>query len=297
LLLFVAGAASLSDEIVARKITIVNDKGQPLITLGSWGQGSGGLILVNSMPGSESAVQSIDRGLALRKELGEKWGAAIVGLPASAAIYMMSKNAVAGTVGQMNIEPTSIGFGTSGGRGVGLSARDPYESEYQGHKQTVEGEVSFSLSDYSNIGSDPPSLGPSHSIGISIFKEQSQIEVEDITTKGTTSRAALEVDGGSDGVARLRLSDDSDKSKVVLGVNRGSPAVFLTNPKRSRLDLIVNGNQPRLDLHGPQSGGKWTPETSLFLDPGHASALLFFHDNSMRTGIGVGKDGKPYFLR
>jgi hypothetical protein len=90
-LVFVATAGSpdrQSNEIVAKKITVTGDQGQPLITLGSWGQGSGGLILVNSMAGSESAVESLHRDLDLRKELGKKWGAAIVGLPSSAAIYL-----------------------------------------------------------------------------------------------------------------------------------------------------------------------------------------------------------------
>ena len=299
LLLFVAGAASLSDEIVAKKVTIVNDKGQPLITLGSWGQGSGGLILVNSMAGNESVVEGISRDLDLQKELGKKWGAAIVGLPSSAAIYLASKNAVSGAIGQMRIEPTSLGLTTHQGRTVGFSARDPYESDYQGHRKAVEGSVSFGLSDYSNIGSDPPSPAPSRSIDISIFKKASQIEFDDITTKGTTTnRAGLEVESGSDGMARLRLSDDSDKSKVALGVKRGFPAVILTGgPQKSRLDLFVNEDQPRLDLYGPESGsgGNWTPETSLFLRPNHSSALVFTHDNSIKTAIGV-QNGKP-FLR
>jgi hypothetical protein len=233
LLLFVAGAASLSDEIVARKITIVDDKGQPLITLGSWGQGSGGLILVNSMAGNESAVESINRDLDLRKELGKKWGGAIVGLPGRAAIYLMSKNAGAGAIGNMKIEPTGIGFGTNGGRSVGLSVRDPYESEYQGHKQTVGGAVSFSLSDYSNFETSPPSSTPGRRIDISIFKEASQITFDDFTAKATRRRADLSV--ASDGMARLRVLDDSEKSGVAVGVSRGLPAVILTGaPQKSR---------------------------------------------------------------
>jgi hypothetical protein len=186
----------------------------------------------------------------------------------------------------MKIEPTSIGFGTAEGRGVGLSARDPYKEEYQGHKQTIEGAVSFGLSDYSNIYSDPPSPAPSRTIEFSIFKKASQIEFDDVTTKGTTNRAGLEVESGSDGMARLRLSDDSDKSTVALGVNRGFPAVILTGgPQKSRLDLFVNEDQPRLDLYGPESGsgGNWTPDTSLFLRPNHSSALVFAHDNSIKN--------------
>jgi hypothetical protein len=298
LLLFVAGAASLNEEIVAKKITIVDDKGQPLITLGSWGQGSGGAILINSMSGNESVVESIQRDLDLRKELGEKWSAAIVGLPGSAAIYLVSKNAGSGAMGQMKIEPTSLGLTTHEGRTVGFSARDPYESEYQGHKQPVEGSVSFALTDYSNIESEPPSPSPSRGIDFSIFKKASQIEFDDITTKGTTNRVGLEVESGTNGMARLRLSDDSEKSQMALGVSRGSPAMILTGtPQKGRLDLFVLEGQPRLDLYGPEArSSEWRPDTSLILKPDHSSLLVFTHDNSVKTAIGVGKDGKPFFF-
>jgi hypothetical protein len=193
----------------------------------------------------------------------------------------------------MSLGATHIGFITDQGRSVTLGARDPYEEDYQGHKQTVEGWVSVDLTDIPGPGWSVPG----RSIGISILKEASQIVFDDITDKATTPRADLLV--ARDGLARLRLVDDSEKASVVAAVApRGGPIVTLTEaPRKSRLDLFVKGGQPRLDLYGPESpsGSEWTPDTTLFLKPDHSSALLFSHDNSLRRMIGVGKDGNPFF--
>src|ERR1700730_15163115 len=87
----IAAAASpipRSDEIVAKRITIKGNQGQPLVTIGSWNQGQSGFMVVHTMPGAETVEGEFESDKRLRKELGDNWGAVLVGLPGGAAIEL-----------------------------------------------------------------------------------------------------------------------------------------------------------------------------------------------------------------
>ena len=238
-----ASSGSRNDEIVAKKITIEGNQGEPLVTLGSWGQGRGGLILMQSAQGAESTVESMDRDIALRKELGDSWGAAIIGLPSSAELLMKSRNNKAGRAGDLRIEPTGIGFFTTKGRLLGLNAIDPYISEYQGTKQQMPGRVGLLISDSSDISE---SSAQSQSIDLEIAGNTSSLYFSEVKAEATKAHEPISAHENTrasitalrDGQSSLALYDESGKLKEL--------AIVLK--KRGRLEAYSASGKAQASL-------------------------------------------------